>query len=58
VRDNDADALPVLNQRAPWFFAAAFGWLALEILLGGQGWVRFRALRLASAVSVNLEKAR
>src|SRR5262249_6979631 len=57
VRSNDADALPLLSQRAPWFFASAFGWLALEILLGGRGPVRFRIPRPARPVLVNVEKA-
>jgi Ca-activated chloride channel family protein len=56
VRSNDADALPLLSQRAPWFFASAFGWLALEILLGGRGPVRFRIPRPARPVLVNVEK--
>jgi Ca-activated chloride channel family protein len=56
VRENDADALPLLNQRAPWFFAAAFGWLALEILLGARGRLQFRIPRLAPSVSVSLEE--
>jgi Ca-activated chloride channel family protein len=45
VRESDADALPLLRQRAPWFFAAAFGWLALEILLGGWRGIRLRVRR-------------
>jgi Ca-activated chloride channel family protein len=56
VRDNDADALPLLSQRAPWFFASAFGWLAFEILLGGRGRIRFRVPRPAPAVAVSLEE--
>jgi Ca-activated chloride channel family protein len=47
VRESDADALPLLRQRAPWFFAAAFGWLALEILLGGWTGIRLRWRRPA-----------
>jgi Ca-activated chloride channel homolog len=48
VRESDADALPLLRQRAPWFFAAAFGWLALEILLGGWTSIQLRWRRSAA----------
>jgi Ca-activated chloride channel family protein len=57
VRESEADALPLLRQRAPWFFAMAFGWLALEILLGGSLRLRFRGLRPATAPP-SLERAR
>jgi Ca-activated chloride channel family protein len=49
VRESDADALPLLRQRAPWFFATAFGWLALEILLGGWTGIRLRWRRPAAS---------
>jgi Ca-activated chloride channel family protein len=57
VRENDADALPVLFQRAPLFFAAAFAWLSLEIVLGGPVGLRLRIPRRAPAVRVSLEEA-
>jgi Ca-activated chloride channel family protein len=57
VRDHDPDPLPLLHQRARRFFAAAFGWLALEMLIGGRNSWRLRAPRLASPVSAGQEES-
>jgi Ca-activated chloride channel homolog len=55
VRDSDPDALPLLHQRAPWFFFAALAFLTLEILAGGGWRFRLRSARTATEPVTSVE---